>query len=186
MSLNISEFLQNFNPSKCERLDDGQSFRSVYSVEDSVLEELGNGGEYVVKHVGEDNKSFSRTQNRNEVRAYLESIERNQDFLPPVKAGTTDFDYIVARRVNPLPTPSLTHPWKDNPKRRDFEQKCRNVLPEGWTDNDDTELGVDGNDLKIMDGGALYRKDWKVDEILNHDLVNNLSNSGSEYFVIEI
>jgi hypothetical protein len=186
MSVSLAEFIHGFDPSEHERLDDGCSNREVYAVGSGYSDELGFEGEYVVKCAGQKFRGNARTQNRKELRAYIESIERGQDFLPSIVGGSSDFEYIMTRRINPVPVPDTGHPWRENPARQRHLDDCRDVIPEGWTDNDNLERGYDEGKLKVMDGGDLHRSDWIVRDPLQHELVEDTSIEGHEYFSISV
>lgn len=184
MSMGLSEFLSDFEASEHDRLDEGEGWRNVYALDESYEDELGLDSNMVVKY---SDTSTGRAQNRNELRAYLESLERDQDFMPRVVGGSADFEYLVSKRINPLPAPSGGHPWRENPEMEAYAEECRKAIPEGWVDSDDIELGFDDGDVKLLDGGTVRRKKgWIVDDSLEHDSVDSKERNGDYYFTVDI
>lgn len=181
MAVGLDEFLRDYEASGLERLDNGDSWRQVYAVDRDYDKIQDIDYPVVIKY---SDRGIGKTQNRTELRAYLESMERDQGFLPEVIGGRADFKYLVSRRVNPLPAPSQGHPWRENPEMQAYAAECREVLPEGWIDNDDVELGVDDGDVKLLDGGTLRRNEWIVDEPLDHRSLEFTDRGEHSYFTV--
>lgn len=181
--VNVEEFLDGFDESEHSRLDDGRSsWRKVYAMNEFYQDELDFEDPLVVKY---SDSSNARSQNRTEMTSFLESIEREQEFIPRVVAGSSDFEYLVALRINPLPEPQTGHPWRENPELEQRTKRRNNTLPEGWCDNDDIELGVYNGDVKLMDAGTLIRSDWIVGDPLQHETVDLNEYNGREYFTLD-
>lgn len=184
MAMSLPEFLHSFDSSEHERLDDQGSTRNVYRISGEYLERLAMDEEVVVKQ-SEPSNEIGIYQNRRETRAYLESLERNQNFLPEVKVGSSNFETVVAERVDPFTVADGGHPWFERRRRTGYEQGCKNALPEGWSDQDDLELGIDREGVKIVDGGTLFRNEWIVSDPIDHGSLNQYSIEGDEYFSIQ-
>lgn len=183
VKVDIEKFLDGFDGSEHQRLDDDRgSWRQVYAVDENYQNELGFEDSLVVKY---SENLTAKSQNRTELTSYLETLERGQDFIPQVFAGTTDFEYLVTLKVNPLPEPRTGHPWRENPELEQRAQQRREVLPEGWSDNDEIELGVLDGEHKLMDAGTLIRSDWIVGDPLEHDSLNLTVYDGVQYFHVE-
>jgi len=181
--VDIDRFLDGFDESEHSRLDDDRgSWREVYAVNDSYLDELGFEDPLVVKY---SDSPTAKSQSKMELVSYLESLERGQDFIPQILAGSSDFEYLMAIRINPLPEPQTGHPWRENPELKQRAQMRRNTLPEGWNDNDDIELGVYEGDVKLMDAGTLIRSDWIIEDPLEHESVDLTEYNGRGYFTID-
>jgi hypothetical protein len=182
--MTIPQFLHDIDLKGRERLDKRGNNRDVYSVDDLSVDGV-NYNQFVVKSAS----TGAKGQNKKAVRAYLDSLERDQDFLPPFVGGTADFDLIVVGRLNPIDNHYSDHPWRENPKKSDYDKAKREVLPDGWSENDDNiELGVDPfNCVKILDAGTLHRTSWEIPEDpLDYDAVDTTSIDGIEYFTIDI
>ena len=182
--MDIGRFLDGFNESEHSRLDDDRgSWRQVYAVDEGYQDELGFEDPLVVKY---SDTPLAKSQNRTELTSYLESIERDQDFIPQVVAGSTDFEYLMALRVSPFPEPQTGHPWRENPQLEQRAQMRRQALPEGWSDNDDIELGSYNGDVKLLDAGTLVRSDWIVEDPIGHESVDITEYEGREYFTLDL
>lgn len=181
--MDIGRFLDGFDQSEHSRLDDDRgSWREVYAVDEFYQHELGFEDPLVVKY---SDNSTAKSQNKTELTSYLESVERDQDFISRVVGGSTDFEYLMAVRISPFPEPQTGHPWRENPELEQRAQMRRQTLPEGWNDNDDIELGVYDGDVKLLDAGTLVRSDWMVGDPLEHETVDLTDYDGRRYFKLD-
>lgn len=192
MSESLAEFMADFQPEDGKRLDDGTSWRKAYVVEFSDVE--GFEGEYVVKTAGGDGSGLddgtARTQNRREVRAYLESLARDQQFIPDIVGFSEDYQIVVMEQVNPLSTPDPGTSVRSNPQRRrkieNYHKVRENLLPEDWDDEDHPEIGMRENGYVLLDAGRASRDDWKVEDPTDCDFVEVYEVAGDRYHVVDV
>lgn len=186
----IAQFGFNFDPEDYDSL--ATSNREVYEVPEEVVNGAGFEGNWVIKFHDPSSRTGGHPlhQNKQETMAYLESRARHQDFIAPVLCGSTDYDWIMIKRLSEFdesmmsPSNSARHrnPVMFDDPREPFSP---DIIPDDWSEGDTTEYGLDGGRLKVLDAGMLQPEDdWSIEDPLDESYTRTHDSSGEEYFEV--
>lgn len=185
----IAEFGFNFDSGEHDNFGSGN--REVYEIPQDLVEEARLEGDWLIKFHNPDSETgVSQHQNKQETMAYLESMARGQDFVAPVICGSTDYSWIVMRKLHEVEEMGDPDPARQrNPvmfNGYSQESGSPDVVPDNWFDDDHkTEYGFDGKQMKVLDAGMLEPRDgWSLKEPLEEPCTKTSDVSGDEYFYV--